>query len=213
MEYSNLKFLRLSYNSLTFPSRGITKQKQILYLSLIRWEMAAMRDSAIINYSSRGRGGRGAAINGESLPVFLSESSHNNVSTANLCFPSCAPLFSRDFGTLEICRKWGWCNFHNKPNDFHEGSRYYRAISLPNSFLLRWFWLKLKSKRGKERVQGGVRVTCFKGGKFLRYSFLRGIKKNLHATIWRNYKFRIALFSLCDNKWHVFEMFYYASQL
>lgn len=46
-----------------------------------------------------------------------------------------APLFSPDFGTLEICRKWERRNFHNKPNDFHEGSmRCYRAISLANFF-------------------------------------------------------------------------------
>lgn len=33
IKISNLKFLRIPTNPSTFPSRGITKQKQILYLS------------------------------------------------------------------------------------------------------------------------------------------------------------------------------------
>lgn len=72
--------------------------------------MAAMRDSAIINYSTRGRGGEGgggAAINGESLPVFLSESSHNNVSTANLCFPSLHPCFPLTLVPLKFVENRG----------------------------------------------------------------------------------------------------------
>lgn len=153
--------------------------------------MAAMRDSVIINYSSRGRRGRGAAINGESLPVFLSESSHNNVSTANLCFPSLHPCFPVTLVPLKFVENRGWCNFRNK--------QFLRGIALLSShysLLLPRFWLKLRRKgRGKNDSRSrmeiqGYECFCSKGGKFFwGRSFLKAGRTCNDATTWRNNRF------------------------